>query len=159
VSGKRRGRGPPSCELCQYQYSRRKKFALPSSSWRYPEISPRDRFLHVFFVLCVFLMIASSVVTIACFKEVSVKYKLSILYTEDRTCNWIKLSKACWKHFKVKQDNPGHFGLQSFTSFFYLLIYWQLRKLSGTGTAAAYLLGICKTASSKTHSYKSLSNL
>jgi len=66
VSSKRRT-GPPSCELCQYQYLRHKKFVI--SHWRFPECSLKDKILHFFFVISVCLMIACAAVTIICFRQ------------------------------------------------------------------------------------------
>ncbi|CAB4058002.1 unnamed protein product [Lepeophtheirus salmonis] len=47
VSSKRRN-GTASCELCQYQYLRHKKFI---THWRFPECSFRDKILHLFFII------------------------------------------------------------------------------------------------------------
>eukprot|EP00096_Caligus_rogercresseyi_P010344 TRINITY_DN3733_c0_g1_i1.p1 TRINITY_DN3733_c0_g1~~TRINITY_DN3733_c0_g1_i1.p1 ORF type:complete len:654 (-),score=148.15 TRINITY_DN3733_c0_g1_i1:1214-3175(-) len=66
VSSKRRN-GTASCELCQYQYLRHKKFVI--SHWRFPECSFRDKILHLFFIISVCLMITCAAVTILCFKE------------------------------------------------------------------------------------------
>merc|ERR1719422_744311 len=66
VSSRRRS-GPPSCELCQYQYLRHKKFVI--SNWRFPECSLKDKILHLFFIVSVCLMISCAAVTILCFKE------------------------------------------------------------------------------------------
>ena len=50
------------------------------SHWRFPECSLKDKILHLFFVFCVFVMIACAAVTIICFKEVSHSHHHSQLH-------------------------------------------------------------------------------
>lgn len=66
VSSKKNG-GPPSCELCQYQYLRHKKFVI--SHCLFPSCSAKDKFLHSVFIVAIAIMITCAAVTILCFKQ------------------------------------------------------------------------------------------
>ena len=86
----------PSCELCQYQYLRHKKFVI--SDWNYPECSLKDKIRHVFFVVCVLIMIACAAVTIICFKEVST---VEDQFYQDRFCQNIQFYQVCANDQKI----------------------------------------------------------
>ncbi|KAL7639212.1 UNVERIFIED_CONTAM: hypothetical protein RMT77_010746 [Armadillidium vulgare] len=56
-----------SCELCNYQYNRHKKFRL--RHWELPSCSRVDKILHSIFLLCLIIMATCATITIYCFKQ------------------------------------------------------------------------------------------
>lgn len=62
-----RSRQVPACELCNYQYHRRKKFRLRQC--QLPSCSPLDKVLHSVFLACLLVMFACAAVTVICFKQ------------------------------------------------------------------------------------------
>ncbi|KAF2360523.1 Zinc finger RING-CH-type [Trinorchestia longiramus] len=66
VSGSR-SRQLPTCELCNYQFHRRKKFRLRQCQM--PTCSRLDKILHSVFLVCLLVMVTCSAVTVVCFKQ------------------------------------------------------------------------------------------
>uniref|UniRef100_A0A6A7FS44 E3 ubiquitin-protein ligase MARCH1 n=2 Tax=Hirondellea gigas TaxID=1518452 RepID=A0A6A7FS44_9CRUS len=62
-----RARQVPSCELCNYQFHRRKKFRLRQC--QLPSCSRLDKILHSVFIVCLVIMLACASVTVVCFKQ------------------------------------------------------------------------------------------
>lgn len=56
-----------TCELCNYQYNRHKKFRL--KHWKLPPCSRLDKILHLIFLLCLIVMTTCAAITIYCFKQ------------------------------------------------------------------------------------------
>jgi len=63
----RKNTDAPCCELCQFQYLRKKRFVV--SHCLFPSCSTRDRVLHAVFLLAIALMVTCAGVTILCFKQ------------------------------------------------------------------------------------------
>jgi len=63
----RKNSDAPCCELCQFQYLRKKRFLL--SQCLFPSCSTRDKVLHAIFLLSIALMVTCAGVTILCFKQ------------------------------------------------------------------------------------------
>ncbi|XP_040579946.1 uncharacterized protein [Lepeophtheirus salmonis] len=131
VSSKRRN-GTASCELCQYQYLRHKKFVI--THWRFPECSFRDKILHLFFIISVCLMITCAAVTILCFKEDRGPYrKVNSNQGELTSTEMITLSCGVLFFFaffiamyvEVKAKNTVY---QLICKFFYMNHEWSVEE-------------------------------
>ncbi|XP_045160186.2 E3 ubiquitin-protein ligase MARCHF8-like [Mercenaria mercenaria] len=65
ISQRRGKKQPPRCELCHFQYMRHKQFKF--SQWRWPRVRPRDKCLHIIFLLNLLIMVGCAIATIMCF--------------------------------------------------------------------------------------------
>lgn len=65
ISQRRGKKHPPRCELCHFQFMRHKRFKF--SQWRWPRVRPRDKCLHVIFLLNLLIMIGCAIATVMCF--------------------------------------------------------------------------------------------
>ncbi|KAL4237098.1 hypothetical protein ACF0H5_005479 [Mactra antiquata] len=65
ISQRRGKKHLPKCELCHFQFNRHKQFKF--SRWRWPRVRPRDKCLHIVFLLNLLIMVGCAIATIMCF--------------------------------------------------------------------------------------------